>query len=529
MSATRHEEHEKYEELVARAATGEELDASERAFVEAHEAEHPERAAEAALWRASLELLGSEPPRAELDAAELKAWTERVLDGGETPSVAAPAASASSGRAGWLVAAGGLAAAAALALWWASPGDPADADPGSVQARADEAEDSAPAEAAEAVGAIEATEARAQEPAARMALLAGAAAQDAADQPGDVLGASERLALADGRACLVWTEPVAVVCAEGGELRIAEGGPASERRVIVEGTVAVAALDELGPGQRFVIETPSAEVRAIGTIFAVDAQAEGTRVEVFEGVVELREREGNARAGRLALGEAARELGLGEGASPSWTAPERVAELHALARSWRERGEVGQAGFVLEGGDAAKAWSLDGLVLGAAPVAARWSPGAATFQLGEAQRELALEADAIARVDLAADSEGAEPTTKRGAKIPSAASLAAAAQRSRMARDYAETARLYRSMLEHHPDSPEAKNVPVRLGDVLMTLGDHRGALAAYERYSAGVLAPEAQLGRIKALRALKRDTEAEAAITAFREHYPDDHRVDGL
>ncbi|EDM80222.1 hypothetical protein PPSIR1_36267 [Plesiocystis pacifica SIR-1] len=524
MSATRHD----YEELVARAAAGEELDASERAFVEAHEAEHPERAAEAALWRASLELLGSEPPRAELGAAELKAWTERVLDGGETPSVAAPAASASSGRAGWLVAAGGLAAAAAFALWWALPGDPADADPGSVQARTDEGEDSAPADAAEAVGAVEATEARAQEPAARMALLAGAAAQgEGAEQPGDVLGASERLALAGGRACLVWTEPVAVVCAEGGELRIAEGGPASERRVIVEGSVAVAALDELGPGQRFVIETPVAEVRAIGTIFAVDARAEGTRVEVFEGVVELRE--GEAQVGRLALGEAARELGLGEDADPSWTAPERVAELHALARSWRERGEVGEAGFVLEGGDAAKAHRLDGLVLGAAPVAARWSPGAVTLQLGEAQRELVLEADAIARVDLAADPEGAEPTTKRGAKIPSAASLAAAAQRSRMARDYAETARLYRSMLEHHPDSPEAKNVPVRLGDVLMTLGDHRGALAAYERYSAGVLAPEAQLGRIKALRALKRDTEAEAAITAFRSNYPEDHRVDGL
>jgi predicted TPR repeat methyltransferase len=111
--------------------------------------------------------------------------------------------------------------------------------------------------------------------------------------------------------------------------------------------------------------------------------------------------------------------------------------------------------------------------------------------------------------------------------VPSAQQLATAAQRSRKARDYEETARLYRLLLEHHADSPEAANVAVRLGDVLRTTGDHRGALEAYERYleHGGVLAPEAEYGRISALRALGRASAEASAIEAYLQAHPGDHR----
>jgi predicted TPR repeat methyltransferase len=97
-----------------------------------------------------------------------------------------------------------------------------------------------------------------------------------------------------------------------------------------------------------------------------------------------------------------------------------------------------------------------------------------------------------------------------------------------MARNYPETARLYQALLDRYPASPEAANVPVRLGDLLLKTGDHEGALAAYDLYleHGGELEPEARFGRIKALRALGRsEAEAEAIAEFLREH-GDDYRV---
>jgi predicted TPR repeat methyltransferase len=87
---------------------------------------------------------------------------------------------------------------------------------------------------------------------------------------------------------------------------------------------------------------------------------------------------------------------------------------------------------------------------------------------------------------------------------------------------------LYRALLDHYPDSPEAVNVPVRLGDLLASTGDHQGALQAYELYlerGAKQLAPEAEFGRILALRALGRSNEEAAAITNYASTWPDDYR----
>jgi hypothetical protein len=334
------------------------------------------------------------------------------------------------------------------------------------------------------------------------------------------------------RACISWSAPTAVVCFEG-ELSVLPGTQPGQRRLRLESGRLVAALDPLGPGQRFTVETMVGSVSAIGTVFAVESYEGREWVTVLEGKVELRD----PTVRSLSAGRRTSLRGEVPGDEPTPLAtdviPSALAELVGLAELLRaspgavtvQLPPLGDQHLLIDG------YPVDG------PAKLSLAAGTHTLESTDAnnvvlvKQSIELDADSDAAFDVGRiltttfDSTTHKPSAH---KTPSAKQLAEAAQRQRMARDYEETARLYRELLDRYPDSPEAANIPVRLGDLLVTTGDHAGALEAYELYlerGAKQLAPEAEYGRIRALRALGRETEERAAIRAFIAARPADYR----
>lgn len=332
------------------------------------------------------------------------------------------------------------------------------------------------------------------------------------------------------RACISWSAPTAVVCFEG-EVSVLPGTESGQRRLRLESGRLVAALDPLGPGQRFTVETVVGTVSAIGTVFAVENHEGREWVTVLEGRVELRD----PMVRVLTAGRRTSLRGEVPGDEPTPlaadTIPSALAQLVGLAELLRA--SPGQARLHIPVLGEQRLF-LDGHVIDG-PATLSLAAGAHTLRSTDAD-DLSLVEQSIDLDDEAPFNLGElltatlDPAEDKPSmrKTPSAKQLAEAAQRERMARDYKETARLYRELLDRYPDSPEAANVPVRLGDLLITIGDHSGALEAYELYlerGARQLAPEAEYGRIRTLRALGHTADERAAIQAFIAARPDDYR----
>lgn len=115
---------------------------------------------------------------------------------------------------------------------------------------------------------------------------------------------------------------------------------------------------------------------------------------------------------------------------------------------------------------------------------------------------------------------------------PDAKTLLAKARASRSASDRVAAIAHYESLLRHHPDHAASHAAMVSLGDLYLDTHQPAAALGWFQRYldeGGGSLAQEASIGRIKALRALRRETELQQAIDAFRERYPSSRYVDPL
>ncbi|PRQ04129.1 FecR protein [Enhygromyxa salina] len=554
MSGEHEHEHDaqRWEALIDREVVGESLTADERAFVRRHEAAHPECAREREVWGAVLAQLDadSEGRLAEAEAEALERIGAAALAAHRAPRAGAahraPRAGAATARPGatsraasrptWarVAAVASLAAAAALALWFGARSTDEGSElrvtsdePASDQPeRPDELRPSpSPASSVETAPPIDLSGV------VSMRTEAGPALGSAVG-PGAVLTQP---------ACVSWSEPTAVVCFEG-EVELSpprQPARAGERRVrLVEGRV-VAALDPLGPGQRFTVETELGAVTAIGTVFAVELHEDRAWVTVLEGRVELRDPSPRV----LEVGQRTSLRGSlpSDEPGPTELTPAALEQLAGLAGLLRASPGATQLRVPSHAGLSLR---LDGHAL--VRDATQLSLAAGEHQLvvlGRdrellAERTLSLEAgqfldlEAVLEAEFAELAELAEDPERGDAPakqpVPSAKQLARSAQNERAAGHHAETARLYRALLEHYPDSPEAVNVPVRLGDLLASTGDHQGALEAYELYlerGAKQLAPEAELGRIEALRQLGRHADEAAAIAAFLAAHPDDYR----
>jgi hypothetical protein len=532
-------EANRWEALVDREVTGEALTDAELTFMRVYEAKHPACAEERELWTLALDLLGDADDGnandagvcvdAQLDrigADALAAFrAEQTSNQGAAPGL--------SRRTRWqpLAVAATLAAAAGLILWLGTHGDDARLGDAGSSAQADQHDNQHDKGARDHAPKPQELGIRAVDPAGQLSMRT-----DTKRELGSAVTPGTRL---DTSACVSWTNPIAVVCFEG-SLELSDSSQLGQRRVHLGEGRLVAALDPLGPGQRFTVDTVLGSVTAVGTVFAVESHEGRVWVTVLEGRVELRD----ASARLLAAGQRTGMRGEvpGDEPSPIQATPAALEQLVGLAQLLRASSGPAQLGIPAQ---AEYSLQLDGHALGGGVMDLSLAAGDHRLTVfdtrGERLEERVLTLEAATAFELAGvlasldagagTADQHEPDQPRAAPkqpTPSAKQLAEAAQRERAAGHHTQTASLYRALLEHYPDSPEAVNVSVRLGDLLASTGDHQGALAAYELYlerGAKQLAPEAEIGRVLALRALGRRTDEAAAIASYLRAWPNDYR----
>lgn len=490
---------ERWIELSDRVALGEPLAAEEALYLRTHPTQCPACAAEATVW----ESLG------------------RCLDGDTAPprSFDPPRPQPEpDGRRRWLRWGGGAAVAAAAAAAVALV-------LGSMSGRSK-------APAAEVTG---------PESSVSLVLVAGEVdVRGAQAALGAVLGPSDRIRIAQGRACLAFAPGISVCADDGTELRLL-APEAGQARLALEAGRILCRLDAQPPGTRFAVETRFGRVTAKGTVFAVEyLDSEQVAVRVHRGLVDVSHATGAQRELRAHAGVAL-AAGLGPLPMPEdgWT---EDAHLTELSRLWND-GAVAPLHLATEPPDARV--ELDGLDVGRSPVSTLVGRGEheaiAILPAHHPVRErfAVLGAEQVTRtLELApiesfpSPAPDATPTADSAASPPSAAELLGRARALRSAGRYGEAATAYQQLLHLHRGSAEARAALVSLGELqLSQLGRPGEALRSFDRYltAPGSLTQEARYGRVRALRRLGRTAEAQSATDSFLRDYPGSAQAESL
>jgi hypothetical protein len=114
----------------------------------------------------------------------------------------------------------------------------------------------------------------------------------------------------------------------------------------------------------------------------------------------------------------------------------------------------------------------------------------------------------------------------------SAESLLELARSQRVARDFAAAARTYEQLIRDYPSSAKVRATHVSLAQLYQgPLDDPANALRHFDQYldRGGPLAEEAHYGKIRALRSLGRNAEAQTEVEAFLQRYPESVHADAL
>lgn len=127
-----------------------------------------------------------------------------------------------------------------------------------------------------------------------------------------------------------------------------------------------------------------------------------------------------------------------------------------------------------------------------------------------------------------------EPSEKVKPSKPtaSAESLLELARSQRVARDFAGAARTYEQLIRDYPSSAKVRATHVSLAQLYQgPLDDPANALRHFDRYldRGGPLAEEAHYGKIRALRSLGRNADAQVEVEAFLQTYPESVHADAL
>jgi len=362
---------------------------------------------------------------------------------------------------------------------------------------------------------------------ARLALAAGEArVNQRAAVAGERLETGAVLSVAVGEACVLVPPGVTVCIDEGTELSV-ETLDAGTRRFRLHRGHAVAHLERQPVGSSFGFDTPAGSVVAKGTVFSLRTDESAVSLRVHEGVVlnDSGTRTNSYQAPSVAL------LSYERGPSVVTDPTMSDARLVELAKYFTDRSN----GVLMVTAAAGSSVGLGDFQLGVAPISALVQPGNYRLEVSrpgfapiverlafEPDSRLARAYEATAELHTAVGDEAVK--APRGALSESAATLLDRARELRAAGRYPGASATYQRLLREHPGSAEARVALVSLGELqLSQLGNADGALRSFDGYlrAGGPLRQEASYGRIRALRALGRLSEARTAADAFISAYP--------
>jgi hypothetical protein len=540
--ARRDEDEERWEELTEREALGETLTDEEDAFCRAFE-ERDELAAREADLLDEMAMLDAAPdPRsgALVDAAlkQLADEDAELARIDTTPARRAPSAR----TAMWLGAAGAVAAAAALGL--------------AVTRETPESQ------AAQEV----------EQPSSRVELVFASGdvhigAQDGTKLKlgtklgtkltgGSLLEEGSRIEVGDGAACFAMDPGIDVCLGAQSQVRLTQVTKASRRLDLLAGEVGVQ-LQPQPEGSRLSVVADGVWSTAVGTAFTVTRDpVEGVHTTVLHGKVRV----GKSGDGeQLVVAHQQARMRARETEVTALTRSDEASRWALLQPTSLWSDPVAATLEVRGSGDATAEALLDGEVIGIAPLSTLVPIGRHRLVVridGRVALERELVAVAGERIDVqvpapphpdTTEPDATEPDTTSTAgrstrtvsetptaltpNKPASSPAAMLAQARRLIRKgrYAEAARQYDSIRKTFPHSPEAKTVLVPLAQLeLERIGRPERALTHAERYlqSGGVLAQEARIARIRALRALGQASQEAKAIEEFLRRHPDSLRT---
>jgi anti-sigma factor RsiW/TolA-binding protein len=257
---------------------------------------------------------------------------------------------------------------------------------------------------------------------------------------------------------------------------------------------------EVGPhpdgDYRFIVATPSGEVEAKGTIFAVEVLPGGAELtRVIRGVVEVRSLEDEGERFEVRAGES----GAIGGSSPAPLDSAAIERDVCLLRGCGPEPE---------------------------PAAVEPEVAAAAAEPDQAPQSGGGAAGASTKPAKVASTKGSGAPAQAAPKEPSkqtweVETLVALALSHRKAGMYPMAAETYRTLIRKHGGSAAAKNALVSLGQLeLVELARPKEALNQFERYltlaPGGLLAEEARLGRVRAYARMGRSQDVIGAASDY-------------
>ncbi len=368
-------------------------------------------------------------------------------------------------------------------------------------------------------------------PVARLLLASGSARlRDGPAQAGQEVAHGERIVTDNGLACIAIAGSITVCLDEMSAATIAIADP-MQTVVYLEKGRLLARLDHQPAGRTFLVRTAQAEVEAVGTQFSVGISNDGqAQVRLHEGRVAVRAT--NHVASVLAapveaqVGDDIRVAPMSAIASQD---DSMLSSLSTLPRA--QAPAIVRLASIPGGADV----SFDNVAMGRTPVStvlaadthvrltmAGYAPVSAWISVADGaaiERSFTLTA-----LPAPPGQPGRPAGGHRAARLQSPGHFLAMAQALRERGAYDACAEVYRRLWSEFPGSDESKVSMISLGE--LELGKRNHPTAALEAFSAylrvgGTLEREARFGRIRALRALGRDGEADAESAAFLRDYP--------
>lgn len=349
-------------------------------------------------------------------------------------------------------------------------------------------------------------------------------------QAGQTVANGERIGTEDGLACMAIAGSI-TVCLDAMSAATIALADTKQTIVYLEKGRLLARLDHQPAGRAFLVRTAQAEVQAVGTRFSVGISDDGqTHVRLHEGKVTVRAASHVtselAAPVQARVGDDIRVAPL-----PAMTSKddELLSGLSTLPRTMTR--SVARITSLPAGADV----SFDNMAMGKTPIS--------TVLAADSHMRLAMpgyvpvnewisvaagttieRSFVLTELPAPREQPAPPPSAHRGPPSALPSRLLATAQALRMRGAYDACARIYRRLWSEFPGSEEAKVSMISLGE--LELGKRNHSTAALEAFDAylrlgGPLEREARYGRIRALRAIGRDSEANVESGNFLRDYP--------